>query len=228
MTMTLKTVNWMDRLFLKGYAKRLKSEIERRLPGRSPELYGAIEVQAAALMDANRGLVVDKASASHLFLTSILLASYRVLAEATGDKAIAQEMLRGPFLETGKKGSEGMMTLLPLVTKDPFRFMVKISKSKQAAYYGKAFERDEVQDDDQAYSMVIRTCFYHSFFVANGAAELMPMFCQKDNNWSDAINPDKLGFRFDRPETLGEGGSQCVFRFSRVGEMLELPVATLT
>ncbi len=223
-TLNLKRQNWMDRLFMKGYAKRLKAEIEARLPGRSEALYAGIEAQAQALIEANQGLVVDKAS--HLFLTGVLLASYRVLSETIGDKAIALEMLRGPFLETGKKGSEGMMNLLPLFTKDPFRFMVKISKTKQAAYYGKGFEREEVQDDGQAYSMVIRKCFYHSFFVANGAPELMPMFCQKDNNWSDAINPSKLGFRFDRPETLGEGGSQCVFRFSRVEAIAELPVVS--
>jgi hypothetical protein len=228
MALTLMNQNWMDRLFLRGYAKRLKLEIERRLPGRSPDLYAAIEVQAQELIDANRGMVVDKASASHLFLTCVLLASYRVLSEAIQDEAIAQEMLRGPFLDTGKKGSEGMMSLMPLVTRDPFRFMVTISKSKQEAYYGKAFERDLVQDDDAVYSMVIRKCFYHSFFIANGAPELMPLFCQKDNNWSDAINPSKLGFRFDRPETLGEGGSQCVFRFSRVGEMTELPVVSVS
>lgn len=214
--------NWIDRLFVRGYRKRLMTALNALVGREADVLYRRIEQQAAGLVEANQAMIVDKASGSHLLLVAILLASYRVLGERFGDKQKAQDLIRSPFLDSGKGVSRGMMNMMAIVTRDPFKTMVKISKTKQAAYYGRSFIHQAHQDDARAYVMHVSKCFYFDFFKAQGAVELMPMFCAKDNNWSDAIDPAKLGFQFNRPTTLGTGGTVCEFRFERVAPAVDL------
>jgi hypothetical protein len=96
--------------------------------------------------------------------------------------------------------------------------MVNISKSKQLAYYGKTFAYELAEDNEDAFVLKVHRCFYHAFFVRHGALELGAMFCLKDNNWADALDPARVGFTFVRPTTLARGGDCCRFEFRRIAK----------
>jgi hypothetical protein len=108
------------------------------------------------------------------------------------------------------------MRLLPKLVRDPFRFTVGVSKTKQARYYGASFERCFEEDGADAYRMSVTRCFYAEFLVDHGVPELGPMFCAKDFDWAGAIDPATHGFAFTRPTTLLTGGDRCRFEMRRV------------
>jgi len=99
---------------------------------------------------------------------------------------------------------------------DPFRTIVAISQEREKSAFGVGFTFERERDDNQAYLLNVRNCFYHNFFAANGAAELTPIFCDFDANWITAIDPARHGFRFVRPTTIGYGGTICPFHFYRI------------
>ena len=103
-------------------------------------------------------------------------------------------------------------------SKEPFREIVSISKEKEKEY-GKTFEFYRKQDDDRAYLLEIKKCFYCNVLKTNNSHELMPIFCDFDTHWMKAIHPEKHGFKFDRPETIGTGGNTCKFYFTRVDDL---------
>lgn len=220
MVTTLKNAefkqNWMDKAFLRSYRKSLLKELSN-LPNLNwSEISQSIAQKAYAYMTQYTDLLTDQASYSHLIMTSQILSSYQVIKSVVPDEKAAYQVVKNAYINTGKNISKGLMDLMGLLIKDPFSFMVNISKKKQTAYYGSSFVREHVRDDKMVYEMIITKCFYHSFFLNNGAPELTAIFCEKDNNWSDIIDPKKLGFCFERPKTLGYGGDSCVFRFKRV------------
>jgi len=93
---------------------------------------------------------------------------------------------------------------------------VSVSKSRERHFFGQSFTFERPCDDDRAYFLDVARCLWQSFFVAEGAPELTPLFCEFDANWIDAIDPDRHGVRFSRPTTLGHGGPLCPFHFYRV------------
>ena len=111
-----------------------------------------------------------------------------------------------------QKASAQMLDNAP----DPFKAMTEISKSRERSTFGAGFTFEYECDDDHAYLVNVKRCFYHNFFAANGAAELTPIFCDFDANWITAIDPVRHGFRFVRPTTIGYGGTMCPFHFYRI------------
>lgn len=51
--------------------------------------------------------------------------------------------------------------------------------------------------------------------AANDATELGAAMCEFDGNWMSAIDPERHGFRFERPTTIGCGGTHRPFHFRR-------------
>src|SRR5262249_3076329 len=98
---------------------------------------------------------------------------------------------------------------------DPFSAMVEVSKAQEEHAYGRTFTFERPVDDGREYLLEIHRCFYHDVLVANSAAELTPALCAFDTNWIEAIDPDRHGFRFERPTTIGLGGAYCPFHFIR-------------
>ena len=207
---------FLDALFLRGYYKRLDRLLLLECPELHVTLANAVQPAARQLIEEQRNLVVDKASKSHLVLTSTILATYRALRADERTSASALQWVTDLFVDTGKGTSKLGARLIPYLVRDPFRLMVNISKTKQLAYYGQSFDYELAEDTDDAFVLKVHRCFYHSYFVRNGAPELGAMFCLKDNNWADALDPSKVGFRFDRPTTLARGGSCCQFEFRRI------------
>ncbi|MDT9600688.1 L-2-amino-thiazoline-4-carboxylic acid hydrolase [Sphingosinicella rhizophila] len=207
----------LDRLFLRGYYKRLRKRLRTGAPRKAKCIEADMIDQAAALIDGSQDMVVDKASASHIVICAHMLAAYRVFQDVPEFRAQALEEVMALFMVTGKAYSELVMRLLPYVSRDPFRTMVNISRTKQIGYYGRSFDHDIVEDDDQAFVFRINRCFYHGFFRRYGAPELAASFCAKDGNWGDAVDPARHGFTFERPTTLARDGQPCLFAFRRKG-----------
>jgi hypothetical protein len=210
--------NLLDWLFLWSFQRRLR----RALKGQGAAVAVALVREASArrtmVVEQNRHRIVDRASESHLWLCAAVAAAYQVLRSHPTTRDIALNVVRGAFLSIGAKGVGRLMRLLPKLVRDPFRFTINISKKKQSAYYGRTFERFIEQDDNDAYRMTVSKCFYHRFLIDNGAAELGPMFCEKDLDWAAAIDPATHGYSFSRPATLLTTGEPCRFEFRRTGQ----------
>jgi hypothetical protein len=191
--------NLLDWLFLWSFHRRLRR---------------ALKGQGAAVAAA----LVREASARRTTVVEAVAAAYQVLRSHQTTRDVALSVVREAFLSIGAKGVGGLMRLLPKLVRDPFRFTINISKKKQSVYYGRAFERVIVQDDNDAYRMTVSKCFYHRFLIDNGAAELGPTFCEKDLDWAAAIDPVTHGFSFSRPTTLLTTGEPCRFEFRRTGQ----------
>lgn len=172
-------------------------------------------VDELAQLDAERACwAVDAQSAGHLKLTSLLLASYRVLMRKLPSEE-ATMLLQKAFVEPWRELTARVRAALDTAD-DPFLFLSTASKEKEVRTYGPTFTFERERDDADAYLLNIRRCFYHDYFVAHDAAELTRIFCEWDRSWFDAIAPDRHKVRFDRPTTLGYGGDMCRFQFRRV------------
>jgi len=207
--------NLLDRLFLWSFQRRLRIALKSRGATVAAALTREAGARRTMLVEENRDRIVDRASESHLWLCAAVTAAYHVLRSHPTTRDAALRIVRETFLSTGAKGVAQMMRLLPKLVRDPFKFTINVSKKKQSAYYGRTFERAVVQDDNDAYRMTVSKCFYHRFLIDNGAAELGPMFCEKDLDWAAAIDPVTHGFSFSRPTTLLTTGEPCRFEFRR-------------
>ncbi|HEY8481120.1 MAG TPA: L-2-amino-thiazoline-4-carboxylic acid hydrolase [Spirillospora sp.] len=178
------------------------------------DVMAAMRARHEELTAANRHLIVDEASVHNLRATLALVAAYEILLPRLGrDDAVA--LVRAAFVEplgeTVREGTRAMLDASP----DPFRTMVASAKTREEHAFGAGFTFRHPVDDDDRYFADVHRCFYHEVLVANSASELTPVMCAFDANWIEAIDPAKHGFRFDRPTTIGLGGSHCPFHFTR-------------
>jgi hypothetical protein len=170
---------------------------------------------ADALERDQQGRVVDEPAKMNLRIGCAVLAAYRVLQ---GDRPtedllpILEESFVGSMGETVRENVARALDEAP----DPFQLIVGVSKEREQREFGRGFTFERERDDDGAYLLNVRRCFWHDMFVASGAPELTRVLCAFDMNWISAIDPTRHGFRFDRPTTLGLGGARCPFHFRRV------------
>ncbi|MEV5412197.1 L-2-amino-thiazoline-4-carboxylic acid hydrolase [Thermopolyspora sp. NPDC052614] len=160
---------------------------------------------------------VDEASRHNLALTLAVLAAYRELAALMGDDE-SLPLIRTAFIEPfGPMITDATRAALD-ASPDPFATMVDISRRRERDFFGAAFVFTHPEDEQDRYTALVQRCFYNDVLVANGAAHLMPIMCDFDANWINGIEPDRHGFTFERPATIGTGGSTCPFRFRRTRE----------
>jgi len=191
----------------KGFFKGVKQKLGYEKANEIRELY-------IMVLKENMGLATDKPTEFNLMYTSLVLATYRVLKKYQFENW--EEILRYILIERTKKKQQFFMKLYLLIDPHPFKRIVKISKEKQEKHYGNVnFTHDIVRDDEQAYHLHVKKCFYFDFFRANDALEVMPMFCTLDDIWGDLLLPHKHGVRFLRPKLLSKGDSYCFFKFDR-------------
>jgi L-2-amino-thiazoline-4-carboxylic acid hydrolase len=196
------------RAFLEAVASRVGADAG------GPSFLAEADALCARLEAAHRGWVIDEAAAANLHMLAAVLAAYRVLSArlpAAECIPLLRDSFSGQFRAVVR---EGTARWLDGVT-DPFRAIVELSRSKEEHSFGAGFGFEHERDDDRAYILNISRCFYHDFFVANGAPELTPVFCDFDLGWIEAIDPGRHHLRFERPTTIGYGGARCPFRFYR-------------
>ncbi|UBU08643.1 L-2-amino-thiazoline-4-carboxylic acid hydrolase [Nonomuraea gerenzanensis] len=186
---------------------------EHGLPAR---LTTSMRARQRELEAANQSMVVDEPARHNLRLTLALAAAHALLRPELGEQtatAVVGAAFLEPLAATMKEGTRAMLDHAP----DPFRAMVELSKSREEHAFGTGFVFARPVDDDERYHLDVHRCFYHDVLVAGGAPELTPVMCAFDGNWIEAIEPGRHGFRFERPTTIGTGGTTCPFHFSRTG-----------
>ena len=161
-------------------------------------------------------MVIDRAARTHLGMTALVLASYRVLLTYIKDSESVINDLEDTFTAVGQRWIKLYIRLILRCSRDPFLTMIEASKKRVENNYGKAFIFEYSGDGQNYFLITTKKCFYYDFFVANGIPELTHVFCSGDKNWFEEIRPEKHGFQFERPTTLGYGGSECPFKFTRI------------
>ncbi|MFI0424319.1 L-2-amino-thiazoline-4-carboxylic acid hydrolase [Spongiactinospora sp. 9N601] len=199
-------------ILLDGYYDHIAAVLrDHALP---ESLVTEMRSRQAALEAADRHRIIDEPSRHNLRLTLALVAAYEILTPHLG-RETAMNTVRAAFIEplgdVLRGGTRAMLDAAP----DPFAAMVAMSKSREEHAFGETFVFERAIDDDQRYHLNVRRCFYHDVLTANSAPELTPAMCAFDANWIDAIDPETHGFRFDRPTTIGLGGTHCPFHFTR-------------
>jgi hypothetical protein len=212
----LNNKSWVERNFSKQYLNILHKHIMKLSLGKKKEICQEIERDADILAKENNAMVVDKASRTHLGMTALVLASYRVLMSRIGDSEKVVNILENTFKAVGQRWIKLYITLMLLLSRDPFKKMIQMSKKRVINNYGKTFEFEYSGDGLNDFTIATKKCFYKDFFDSYGIPVLTRVFCSGDENWFNEIKPDKHGFRFERPTTLGYGGSECPFTFTRV------------
>lgn len=206
---------WVEQNFRKQYLKALRDRLTRLLPSQKNEVCHEIERLTGELSEKNKAMIVDKASRADLGMTTIVLASYRALLPYINENETVINLLQDAFTSIGQRWIKLYTRLILRFSRDPFHTMIGVSQKRAKKYSGTfTFEYDG--DGKTWFTSTVKKCFYHDFFVANDAPELTCVFCAGDKNWFDEIDPAKHGFKFERPTTLGYGGSECPFQFKRV------------
>ncbi|MET8155948.1 L-2-amino-thiazoline-4-carboxylic acid hydrolase [Sphaerisporangium sp. NPDC005289] len=189
------------------------------VPGQE-DLIARLRAKHEHLLTAQRHRILDEASAYNLALSLAVLGGYQELAPQYGDDEL-HALLRTAFVEP-MRGTVQQATAAALDTAaDPFAAMVEISRLRERYAFGAGFTFTHPRDDDGHYVAQVERCYYHDILSANGAAHLTPVFCAFDANWIDVIDPERHGFAFDRPTTIGTGDQNCPFRFRRTNTPAE-------
>jgi hypothetical protein len=174
----------------------------------------AVEKRARRLELEHAARTTDEASFYNLRYACSVLAVYEALTvHLTPAESVV--LLRDAFVRSGEPVREKTTAALDRST-DAFRELVDVSKKREALQFGSSFQFERERDDDQAYLLNVRKCFWHQFFIAVDHPQLTPVLCEFDRNWFEAISPERHGVRFERKTTLGFGGSHCPFHFFRV------------
>ena len=221
--------DWFDlrSWFVRYTSARYLSALDERLKPLPREhrkrVRQEIEEQQRSIYEGNKGWIMDRASKSHLMLTSLVLATYRILLPLVESREAAIDNIRYAFAARAK-GSVRLglymflrMGISPLA---PGKAFDQISKSfrrrGERAMGGSFIYVQDVQDGERSF-VNIRRCFFNDFFRAEGAPELTGIFCSMDDLWAEELKKKKYGVRFERPTTLALGGDMCRFQFTKRG-----------
>jgi hypothetical protein len=206
----------MDNFFRRGYLAEVRKQLAVLLPGQEFALTERIAANADTLLAENQHFAIDTPAVSNLKITSLALATYRVVLDCGVERRAALGFVKNVLLEPNRKKMAMMSKLTLRFTREPLKLMASISKGKQTAAYGKAFDFEHDTDDMRTYfTTTVKKCLYHDFFRANGAPEMTAVFCSYDDLWGDTIATGEYGVKFTRPTTIGWGHEMCRFEFKR-------------
>ncbi|MET8139124.1 L-2-amino-thiazoline-4-carboxylic acid hydrolase [Sphaerisporangium sp. NPDC005288] len=184
------------------------------IPERHDDLIWRLRAGHERLLADQGHRVIDEASGHNLALSLAVLTGYQELSGRFGDAELLP-LLRTAFVEPMRATVQQATAAALDAAADPFAAMVEISRLRERYAFGAGFTFTHPRDDDSHYVAQVERCYYHDVLSANGAAHLTPVFCAFDSNWIDVIHPERHGFTFDRPTTIGTGGQNCPFRFRR-------------
>jgi hypothetical protein len=145
----------------------------------------------------------------------MMLAAYVSLKDLSLANALILDTLQHALSTPNSWIFKAATRLMLLFSRDPMKTLVNYTQNHIPPIYGKAFEFIEEGDSEKQYTMRITRCFYHDFFVGNGAPELTHLFCEWDKNWIDPISPSRHGVHFIRETTIAYGQDSCPFTFRR-------------
>lgn len=188
---------------------------ERYGPQRAQEIDRAIHQAQATLEQQHADWIDDEPSRFHLRFMTLLLAGYRTLTKLMTKEEVLALLTKAAIEPNRTAIGEGVKAALDDAP-DPMRVLVDASKQREEYFFGKTFTFERHQDDQQAYILHVKRCFYHQFTLAHDVPELMQILCEWDWIWAKAIEPVRHSFSFELPTTLGYGGEMCRFCFRRL------------
>lgn len=159
--------------------------------------------------------MVDERTRPHLRLTACMLASYQELTSGLLDRKQAWGLVEDVFISIGRTTLKLYTQAILMLSKDPFIAITNAGKKRAIEQYGRAWEF-RFEETENSFTMTCTKCFYNDFFLAAGVQELARILCSWDENWTKPIDPTKHGILFERPTTIGYGGKECPFIFTRV------------
>lgn len=195
--------------FLRGVSKRLLTdaptvEFER--------LRSEISVLQADLTAQNMRFSFMRPDAKeHLFVASLVLATYRALLTRVSEESKAVEIVQGAFMEQ-LDVFYGLVVRLYIAKKDDELLQLEAALKTHTRVMGESFDVTFARSPS-GFSATVKKCFFNDFFAANRSSFLMgPVFCTADNMWK-AVLPPAQHIQYRRPTTLAAGGKNCHFIF---------------
>ena len=214
---------WVGKYLRRGYFSALDKQLRGVLPEHEKGVQREVEKQLRSIYEENEGRLVDQASKFLLMYSSLVLATYRVLFPLIGNRETVIESIRlalaSPVEPMTRLRIVGM-GISPFAPRKAFEQISKNAKRRGERLYGSYFLFEEELQDEK-FSLNVRRCFFHDFFVAHGVPELTGIGCSLDNFWADELKKEKYGVRFERPTTLALGSDMCRFQFTKVGREAE-------
>ena len=202
----------MRRQFLAVLRRELESHGLSCHKSQKSEIIGLCE----KLMIENPVDQSDKAGTQHQKIACLMLAAYRTLKISVEDHELMLDILCTALTKPNSWMIRNATRVMLFFSKDPMTTLVNYTKNRVPPMYGNVFEFTNEEKDRNEFTMRITSCYYHNFFVTNGAIELTPLFCAWDKNWIEPISPTKHGVKFQRKTTLATGGDSCPFTFVRL------------
>ena len=164
----------------------LQKQVVRLIERPWVDIQQDIERLAQSIQAENANLVVDKPSKFHLVRTSLLLAAYRVLSALISDQSLLLTSLQNALNDRVEQSVEAYLME---------RFGISPGASPEEAFskasinfkkigdqkFGRTFLYEQEVLDERQSVIVVRKCFFHDFFRANGALELLLLFCAGDD-----------------------------------------------
>ena len=201
------------------YQKEILRRLGKRLQGlglsQNREIIQKIEEDIESTIADYSYLVVDEKTRPHLRLTACVLAGYQTLSSERIDEDLVLGILEDVFVSIGRTTLKLYTQAMLTFSKDPFLAITSVGKRRAIEQYGEAWEF-KFEEAKDLFIMTTTKCFYHDFFVSTGMEQLTRIFCNWDENWITQIDLTRHGFYFERPTTMGYGGSECPFIFKRL------------
>jgi hypothetical protein len=206
----------LTQMVINSYIKEIRKQLQIALPSQAHQITEQILPLSDSLYKQNEALIVDEPGATNIRLTSLALASYRLLRQTGMERRAALSIVQTALVEPSRKKMMFFSRLAVRFWPDPLRLMAGISRNKARTAYGKAFIFEHHTDNMQTYFFShVKKCLYHDFFKANSTPEMTPVFCAFDDNWSNAMQDPRSRLRFVRSTTIGAGDDMCRFEFRR-------------
>lgn len=186
------------------------------LPGPAETTVGSLTGRHAHLVAAYEPMAGDddRAQGHVVFATGLLAAYEHARRHLPRQEALAlvRSSMLAPVADSNREGTAQALDH----AEDPFALMVGFSRDREENYFGPSFAFTRERDDRSAYHLAVDTCFYHRVLTAANAPEVTAVACDWDQGtWGAGVDPDRHGFTFRLPETIGRGAPRCRFLFDR-------------
>ncbi|EPG74979.1 L-2-amino-thiazoline-4-carboxylic acid hydrolase [Leptospira fainei serovar Hurstbridge str. BUT 6] len=204
---------WYELSMNLTYWKTLKNS-----PIFNPEDIKRIKANYRNFKKQDKSYLVDIQSEYHLSWSCLIRATYDRCIENGFSIDRSIEITENLLFENMKPDKIAKYILKALnKSKDPFQYMVNVSKRQESNFFGSTFSFSRATDDLNSYHLLVHDCFYNSYFRRHQVPELMKIACKWDLiSWSKGVSQDRHGITFSRPTTLGLNDSDCQFNFERV------------
>lgn len=215
---------WQDTFFRRRFFNALGGQLRDALPNAERARWRReMQRQARVIYAANAHRIVDEASRWHLAWVSRVLAAYHVVRPIVDNQEKTLALLRAANEAPFRATNPALLLLIrygipPLRPEQAFSALARNFKRRgERTFFGRGFTYEQDRLDGQRNFVNIRQCFFNDFFRANGAPELMRLFCPIDDLLLGELGKPKYRVRAERPTALGFGDDMCRFQFTQLG-----------